>query len=246
MPFMKFYVRDWQADTALRSCSLQARGCWIEMLCVMAQADNSGYLTGKDGEPIEGDVLARLTGCVLPELELCLAELEANGVLEIDPANSAIFCRRMVRDQVRRDTGSKYGKKGKGNPALRTGKPPAKPDAPKKKHTDYRMDDFTTFWQAWPRKKAKADAERAWRNHVVDIPEIGALVEIVDAQKASDQWQKEEGQYIPHPATWLNAERWTDEAGGDSTGRNEDAERAEALRQHRAIMQLDRAAEATE
>jgi len=218
------------------------------MLCVMAQADNSGYLTGKDGQPIAVSVLARLTGCVLPELELCLAELKENGVLEIDPANSAIFCRRMVRDQERRDVGSKYGKKGKGNPALRTGQPPAKPDAPKKKHTDYRMEDFSTFWQVWPRKKAKAKAERAWRNHVTDIPEIGALVEIVEAQNASEQWQKEEGQYIPYPASWLNAGQWTDEVEaatgslpGYTSPTNEEAERRLQL-----AAQLDRAAEATE
>ena len=119
----------------------------------------------------------------------------------------------------------------------------------KNKRTDYRTADFETFWQSWPRKKAKADAKKAWRKHVADIPEIGALVEIVDAQKASDQWQKEEGQYIPYPATWLNAERWTDEDGGDSTGSlpgyvsptNEEAERR--LQQ---AAQLDKAAEATE
>lgn len=26
-----------------------------------------------------------------------------------------------------------------------------------------------------------------------------------------DQWRKDDGQYIPHPATWLNREGWEDE-----------------------------------
>ena len=35
----------------------------------------------------------------------------------------------------------------------------------------------------------------------------------VNAQKLSRQWQKDGGQYIPNPATWLNQGRWEDEAG---------------------------------
>ena len=27
----------------------------------------------------------------------------------------------------------------------------------------------------------------------------------------SEQWRRENGQYIPNPATWLNQERWNDE-----------------------------------
>ena len=33
----------------------------------------------------------------------------------------------------------------------------------------------------------------------------------VEKQKKSKQWQADQGQYIPHPATWLNQGRWDDE-----------------------------------
>ena len=33
----------------------------------------------------------------------------------------------------------------------------------------------------------------------------------LEAQKASFDWQKENGRYIPLPATWLNGKRWEDE-----------------------------------
>lgn len=33
----------------------------------------------------------------------------------------------------------------------------------------------------------------------------------VEQQKRSEQWQKDGGQFIPHPATWLNQGRWDDE-----------------------------------
>ncbi len=37
------------------------------------------------------------------------------------------------------------------------------------------------------------------------------MVEKIELFKDTDQWQKEGGQYIPNPATWLNQNRWEDE-----------------------------------
>jgi hypothetical protein len=37
------------------------------------------------------------------------------------------------------------------------------------------------------------------------------MVNIIETHKKSSQWQKENGQYIPNPATWLNQRRWDDE-----------------------------------
>lgn len=30
-------------------------------------------------------------------------------------------------------------------------------------------------------------------------------------QRNSDDWQRDDGRYIPHPTTWLNGRRWEDE-----------------------------------
>ena len=35
----------------------------------------------------------------------------------------------------------------------------------------------------------------------------------IDIQKKSNSWIKEDGQYIPNPASWLNGKRWEDEYG---------------------------------
>jgi hypothetical protein len=37
------------------------------------------------------------------------------------------------------------------------------------------------------------------------------MLSAVEAQKQTDQWTKDGGQYIPHPSTWLNQGRWEDE-----------------------------------
>ena len=33
----------------------------------------------------------------------------------------------------------------------------------------------------------------------------------VENYKETDQWKKDNGQFIPYPATWLHQERWKDE-----------------------------------
>ena len=37
------------------------------------------------------------------------------------------------------------------------------------------------------------------------------ILEKLEALKTTWDWQKKNGQFIPYPATWLNAEGWEDE-----------------------------------
>lgn len=67
---------------------------------------------------------------------------------------------------------------------------------------------FERFWAVYPRKVGKKDAQRAFGKVKADVQ---VLIDAVERQKKSTQWCKDNGQYIPNPATWLNQERWTDE-----------------------------------
>lgn len=69
-------------------------------------------------------------------------------------------------------------------------------------------DDFDKFWSAYPLKKDKARARKAFRK--VKVP-LDTLLAALEAQKKLPDWTKENGRYIPHAATWLNGERWEDE-----------------------------------
>ena len=73
------------------------------------------------------------------------------------------------------------------------------------------MTDFDTFWKAYPKKVAKGDARKAWGQTERIRPEMATLLGAIQAQMASDQWRKNDGQFIPYPATWLRQERWDDE-----------------------------------
>ncbi len=69
---------------------------------------------------------------------------------------------------------------------------------------------FAEFWRQYPRKIAKPQAEKAYERHV-NAPEIAAAVLAgLIRWRASEQWTKDGGQFIPHPATFLNQRRWDD------------------------------------
>ena len=42
------------------------------------------------------------------------------------------------------------------------------------------------------------------------------MIEKLVAYKETEQWQKDKGRFIPHPATWLNQERWQDVLDDDN------------------------------
>lgn len=83
---------------------------------------------------------------------------------------------------------------------------------------------FARFWEAYPRKVAKAEAEKAWKKLKPDEDLLCVMLNAIDAAKQSQGWQEAGGRFIPHPATWLNQRRWEDELS-PSTGRLDNLQR---------------------
>lgn len=70
---------------------------------------------------------------------------------------------------------------------------------------------FDLFWSTFPRKIGKGAAELAWKKLKPDATLQARIIQAVKAQCKSEQWRRDQGQFIPHPATWLNGKRWEDE-----------------------------------
>lgn len=70
---------------------------------------------------------------------------------------------------------------------------------------------FETFWQAYPRKVAKQKAFASFVKLKPTEEMTATLVAAVERHKKTNQWQRDNGEYIPHPTTWLNQGRWEDE-----------------------------------
>jgi hypothetical protein len=119
-PSFQFYPSDWLRDTALRTCSIGARGLWIDMICFMHEGNPYGHLKVAD-KVILPENLARMVGETLEVVEGWLGELNHAGVFQVDE-HGAIFSKRMIRDENLRQIRAAGGSKG-GNPALtRSGK----------------------------------------------------------------------------------------------------------------------------
>lgn len=69
---------------------------------------------------------------------------------------------------------------------------------------------FEAFWAAYPRKTAKDNAAKAFAKLRPDDRLLAAMLAALELQKAWPQWTKDRGEFIPHPATWLNGRRWED------------------------------------
>lgn len=70
---------------------------------------------------------------------------------------------------------------------------------------------FNEFWSAYPKKVNKKGCYKSFckiKNLKTEMPLIMSALEI---QKKSKGWLKDNGQFIPHPTTWINQERWKDE-----------------------------------
>jgi hypothetical protein len=63
----------------------------------------------------------------------------------------------------------------------------------------------------YPRKAAKAAARRAFDRINPDEALMEIMTTAIENWKKTEQWNDNDGRYIPHPATWLNQRRWEDE-----------------------------------
>lgn len=113
--------------------------------------------------------------------------------------------------KLRADTARENGKKGgrrKPNPNPEVTQPLANQEPRTNNQEPLTNKDFDKFWEAYPKKKAKPIALKAWLKHK---PDIDVVIKSLTIIKKSDQWTKNKGEFIPYPASWLNAEGWNDE-----------------------------------
>jgi len=70
---------------------------------------------------------------------------------------------------------------------------------------------FEEFWKLYPKKTGKGAAEKIWMKIPEPTETLDKIKIALEWQKKSDQWGKQDGQFIPLPATYLNQRRWEDE-----------------------------------
>lgn len=89
---------------------------------------------------------------------------------------------------------------------------------------------FADFWRCYPKKVGKDAALKVWEKLKPSADLLAQMLAVLAWQKQQEAWVKDGGQFVPHPATWLNQGRWQDE-------------RSEAPRLNRSSIALGMAAQ---
>lgn len=119
-PGFWFYPGDWMKDPELRFCSLFARGLLVDLLCLMFESKQRGYLSKPDGSPRSDDAIVdSIAGGSREEKLAALDELESSGVLSRDN-RGVLYSRRLARLGELSAARSKAGSKGGSKQASKT------------------------------------------------------------------------------------------------------------------------------
>jgi hypothetical protein len=70
---------------------------------------------------------------------------------------------------------------------------------------------FAAFWELYPRRTGKGAARKAYVTAVTSGVSPQAINDAAASYADRCQALQKEPQFIPHPATWLNQERWDDD-----------------------------------
>lgn len=206
-------VPEWVLDAEVSDRAVRLYG----VLGRYADTDGSAHPSRK--------VLAGRLRCSVDSIDRATKELEAIGALRVVPryddvgdrtSNEYVLCRVRPGSRTEAVTG--------GREVAAVNQSQFEPDTPltpqggrqvdvndrKRKHRRPPDDDdpsFAAFWQSFPRRTAKGRARTAWARAVDKYP--AEQIVAAAAAFAADR-NLPPPQFVPHPATWLNDERWHD------------------------------------
>lgn len=98
---------------------------------------------------------------------------------------------------------------------------------------------FEEFWKAFPKKVSKGSALKAWNKLRPGKELREKIMAAIERAKKSEQWNRENGRFIPYPATWLHAQGWEDELEPQNKAKAQTTYNIEAFEQSGAFDDLD-------
>lgn len=177
---------------------------WIGLLCLAGKAD------------AEGDTrhtIEQASWSLRRDSAAAIAHLTSLGLVAIS-ADSTLIIANWSKRQYRSDSSlervRRYRNSDSPLPIQICNGPEQNRTEQIQNRTD--TDGFAQFWDAYPKKIGKGQAERAWSK--VDASLLTSILSAIEAQKADRAAAAKVGAFRPewkHPATWLNAQAWLDE-----------------------------------
>lgn len=197
---------------------------WIGLLCLAMKSSRPGIIEISDGMPYTVDDLSSLFNIEKKTVELGLALFAKYKMVDLFDGNTLEiinFSKHQSIEELERKREltrirvNRYRNTLKSN-ALLTHDQRNVTLTDKIRQDKIRQDktytsEFLLFYKTYPKHKAKNDAWKAWKQLNSKRPPIDTILKAIENQKQSDEWQKDNGQFIPLPASWLRAGRWDDE-----------------------------------
>lgn len=227
-----FNAEDWRASTFIAESDLIVTGAYINLLAAAWMSDDCTL-------PDDVDKLCRLS---LAQNSSEFAQIWSKLSTKFRRKNGRIYNEKQM-DQFKKAI-NKYKasvKNGKKNGTQEEPKS-APNNIPKKgvEHKNTRTQEhkkvlstytgtskietdnqFEVFWESYPKKVGKKGAIRAWQKAIDSGIDHSDILAGVERGKRCQQWTRDGGQFIPHPTTWLNGEKWNDEIDGDDISETE-------------------------
>ena len=97
---------------------------------------------------------------------------------------------------------------------------PPKGDEPKKS-TPY-SEPFEAAWKVYPKKTNKGAAFKAWQKAIKRDMPVADMPAHIESRSFEPDWRKEDGRFVPHMSTWLNADGWLDDGAKITSQRADD------------------------
>lgn len=239
LPYMQFYPADYQAD--VRCLSMATQGAWMQILCVLWRSPKRGQRTltmeewGRELGCSTSELSLYLTDLEHHKVGKISRELHEN-VEQV-----TIKSLRIMRDKMKQSLALKRKQKQRDIEMSRACHAPVTRESQRshaeeseirsqnQKSESYSdeekkerktplppkgelvvLDEFELFWKAYPKRVGKKAALKAWAK-AKDKPCLVDILEAIENASKTEQWVKENGQYIPNPSTWLNEGRWADD-----------------------------------
>lgn len=212
-PAFQFYPADWRKDPQLQMCDMATQGIWINVLCCMWEANEEGKLEGSWQD------FARLLGVSEAEFKKFYLQAKRHQFCDVSHdvtkcnGNVTIINRRMHSVFLKREGGKLRQRKlrAQDSNAEVTIPSSSSSSTSSSKNPPNPPDWFEQFWKIYPRKAGKGKARESFQKISPNSGLFAKILTAVQQQIKSEQWEKDNGKFIPYPATWLNQGRWDDE-----------------------------------
>jgi hypothetical protein len=238
LPAIQWYPGDWRKDPGVQALNYHDRGVWFEIIMLMHESDRRGVLllNGK-AMPDEAlaHILGLdnqiLTSTLTTILDYGVADRDGDGSLvcrrmvkdehirQVRKKAGAKGGNPILLNQIPTPSSSSSSSSSSSDEIVKSARADGPPVVPKgvngktPRGVSPKGDEdpgFAGFWKEYPRgerKQGKAKCLRHWKRAGLE-PIAEQVIESLQRCKASYDWTKNGGEFIPLPLTWLNRAPW--------------------------------------